>query len=104
MLATGDVADRVEPFVAVYGGTPCRSGRGVYGAVRQFTDYGLAFIARSTHLGVTPPQVTQWLRGSSPTGSLIKAWLSDHPVENSPPSSGRCDDEACAPGRAGAGR
>ena len=50
-LATGDVADHVERFVAVYRHAlhdPADDWE--YEAlVRHFTDYGLAFIARSTH-------------------------------------------------------
>ena len=53
-LATGDVADHVERFMAVYRhALRDPADGGVYEAlVRHFTDYGLAFIARCTHPGL----------------------------------------------------
>ena len=50
-LATGDVADHVERFMAVYRhALHDPADGGVYEAlVRHFTDYSMAFIARSTH-------------------------------------------------------
>src|SRR5713226_7105935 len=50
-LATGDVADHVERFMAVYQhALRDPADRGVYEAlVRHFTDYSLAFLARSAH-------------------------------------------------------
>src|ERR1700735_2674630 len=50
-LATGDVVDHVERFKDVYRhALRDPADRGMYLAlVRHFTDYGLAFMARSTH-------------------------------------------------------
>src|SRR5712691_7577128 len=50
-LATSDVADHVERFMAVYQhALHDPADRGVYEAlIRHFTDYALAFIARCAH-------------------------------------------------------
>jgi AcrR family transcriptional regulator len=82
-LATGDVADHVERFMAVYQHAlhgPVDDG--VYEAlVRHFTDYGLAFIARSTHpdLPDANHQVIAQFVAHGFAGA-IKAWLSDDSV------------------------
>ena len=69
-LATGDVADHVERFMAVYRhALHDPADGGVYQAlVRHFTDYGLAFMARSTHPACPGPTTRSW-RSSSPTDS-----------------------------------
>ena len=82
-LATGDVADHVERFMAVYQHAlydPADDG--VYEAlVRHFTDYGMAFMARSTHpdLPGTNRRVMAQFVAHGFAGA-IKAWLSDHSV------------------------
>jgi AcrR family transcriptional regulator len=82
-LATGDVADHVERFMAVYQHSlhdPADDG--VYEAlVRHFTDYGIAFMARSTHpdLPGTNRRVMAQFVAHGFAGA-IKAWLSDHSV------------------------
>ena len=82
-LATGDVADHVERFMAVYQHSlhdPADDG--VYEAlVRHFTDYGMAFMARSTHpdLPGTNRRVMAQFVAHGFAGA-IKAWLSDHSV------------------------
>jgi AcrR family transcriptional regulator len=82
-LATGDVADHVERFMAVYQhALHDPADDGVYGAlVRHFTDYGLAFMARSTHpdLPGTNRRVMAQFVAHGFAGA-IKAWLSDHSV------------------------
>ena len=82
-LATGDVADHVERFMPVYQHSlhdPADDG--VYEAlVRHFTDYGMAFMARSTHpdLPGTNRRVMAQFVAHGFAGA-IKAWLSDHSV------------------------
>ena len=82
-LATGDVADHVGQFMAVYQHAPHDpADAGVYEApVRHFTDYGLAFIARSTHpdLPDANHQVIAQFAAHGFAGA-IKAWLSDDSV------------------------
>jgi AcrR family transcriptional regulator len=79
-LATGDVADHIERFMPVYRhAVHDPADGGVYEAlVRHFTDYGLVFIARSTHpdLPDANPQVMAQFVGQGFAGA-IKAWLSD---------------------------
>jgi AcrR family transcriptional regulator len=85
-LATGDVADHVERFMAVYQhalGDPADGG--VYEAlVRHFTDYSLAFISRCTHpdLPDASHQVIAQFVAHGFAGA-IKAWLSDDSVTKS---------------------
>ena len=82
-LATGDVADHVERFMAVYQhALHDPADDGVYEAlVRHFTDYGLAFMARSTRpdLPGTNRRVMAQFVAHGFAGA-IKAWLSDHSV------------------------
>jgi AcrR family transcriptional regulator len=82
-LATGDVADHVERFMAVYQhALHDPADDGVYEAlVRHFTDYGLAFIAGSTHpdLPDANHQVIAQFVAHGFAGA-IKAWLSDDSV------------------------
>ena len=82
-LATGDVADHVERFMAVYQhALHDPADDGVYEAlVRHFTDYGMAFMARSTHpdLPGTNRRVMAQFVAHGFAGA-IKAWLSDHSV------------------------
>jgi AcrR family transcriptional regulator len=82
-LATGDVADHIERFMPVYRhAVHDPADGGVYEAlVRHFTDYGLRFIARSTHpdLPDTHHQVMAQFVGQGFAGA-IKAWLSDDSV------------------------
>ena len=82
-LATGDVADHVERFMAVYQhALHDPADDGVYEAlVRHFTDYGTAFMARSTHpdLPGTNRRVMAQFVAHGFAGA-IKAWLSDHSV------------------------
>jgi AcrR family transcriptional regulator len=82
-LATGDVADHVERFVAVYQhALHDPADDGVYEAlVRHFTDYGLAFIARSAHPGLPGAnhQVIAQFVAHGFAGA-IRAWLSDDSV------------------------
>jgi AcrR family transcriptional regulator len=79
-LATGDVADHIERFMPVYRhAVHDPADGGVYEAlVRHFTDYGLVFIARSTHPDFPDanPQVMAQFVGQGFAGA-IKAWLSD---------------------------
>jgi AcrR family transcriptional regulator len=79
-LATGDVADHVERFMAVYQhALHDPADDGVYEAlVRHFTDYGMAFMARSTHpdLPGTNRRVMAQFIAHGFAGA-IKAWLSD---------------------------
>jgi AcrR family transcriptional regulator len=82
-LATGDVADHVERFMAVYQhALPDPADGGVYEAlVRHFTDYGLAFMARSTHPdlpGANHRVIAQFVAHGF--AGAIKAWLSDDSV------------------------
>jgi AcrR family transcriptional regulator len=82
-LATGDVAEHVERFKAVYQhalGDP--ADRGVYEAlVRHFADYSLAFMARCTHpaLPQTGHQVIAQFVAHGFAGA-ITAWLSQDSV------------------------
>jgi AcrR family transcriptional regulator len=83
-LATGDVADHVERFMAVYQhALHDPADDGVYEAlVRHFTDYGMAFMARSTthpDLPGTNRRVMAQFVAHGFAGA-IKAWLSDHSV------------------------
>ena len=82
-LATGDVADHVERFTAIYQhALHDPADDGVYEAlVRHFTDYGMAFMARSTHpdLPGTNRRVMAQFVAHGFAGA-IKAWLSDHSV------------------------
>ena len=85
-LSTGDVADHVERFMAVYQralGDPADDG--VYEAlVRHFTDYSLAFIARCTHPDLPPANhevIAQFVAHGF--AGAIKAWLSDDSVTKS---------------------
>jgi hypothetical protein len=82
-LSTGDVADHVERFMAVYQhALHDPADDGVYEAlVRHFTDYGMAFMARSTHpdLPGTNRRVMAQFVAHGFAGA-IKAWLSDHSV------------------------
>jgi AcrR family transcriptional regulator len=82
-LATGDVADHVERFIAVYRhALHDPADEGVYEAlVRHFTDYSLAFIARCTHpdLPDANHQVIAQFVAHGFAGA-IKAWLGDSSV------------------------
>jgi hypothetical protein len=82
-LATGDVADHIERFMAIYRqAVRDPADGGVYDAlIRHFTDYGLAFIARCTHpdLPDTNHQVIAQFVAHGFAGA-IKAWLSDDSV------------------------
>jgi AcrR family transcriptional regulator len=82
-LATGDVADHVDRFRAVYQhALHDPADRGVYEAlVRHFTDYSQAFIARCTHpdLPDTNHQIIAEFVAHGFAGA-IKAWLSDDSV------------------------
>jgi AcrR family transcriptional regulator len=82
-LATGEVADHVERFMAVYQhALHDPADDGVYEAlVRHFTDYSLAFMARSTHPGL-PSASHQVIARFVAHGfaGAIKAWLSDASV------------------------
>ena len=82
-LATGDVADHVDRFRAVYQhALHDPADDGVYEAlVRHFTDYGLAFIARSAHPGLPGAnhQVIAQFVAHGFAGA-IKAWLGDDSV------------------------
>jgi AcrR family transcriptional regulator len=82
-LATADVADHVERFMAVYQhARHDPADDGVYEAlVRHFADYALAFIARSTHpdLPDANHQVIAQFVAHGFAGA-IKAWLSDDAV------------------------
>jgi AcrR family transcriptional regulator len=82
-LATGDVADHVERFMAVYQhALHDPADNGVYEAlVRHFTDYSLAFMARSTHPGLPSARhqvIAQFVAHGF--AGAIKAWLSDDSV------------------------
>ena len=82
-LATGDVADHVERFRAVYQhALHDPADDGVYEAlVRHFAGYSLAFIARSTHPdlpGASHQVIAQFLAHGF--AGAIKAWLSDDSV------------------------
>jgi AcrR family transcriptional regulator len=82
-LATGDVADHVERFTAVYQHALADpADGGVYEAlVRHFTDYGLAFMTRSTHPdlpGANHRVIAQFVAHGF--AGAIKAWLSDDSV------------------------
>jgi AcrR family transcriptional regulator len=82
-LATGDVADHVERFMAVYQhALQDPADNGVYEAlVRHFTGYGLAFMARSTHPDL--PGTNHWVIAQFVAhgfAGAIKAWLSDRSV------------------------
>ena len=80
-LATSDVADHVERYMAVYQhALHDPADDGVYEAlVRHFTDYGLTFMARSTHPdlpGTSHRFIAQFVAHGF--AGAIKAWLSDH--------------------------
>ena len=82
-LATGDVADHVERFMAVYQhALRDPADDGVFGAlVRHFTDYALAFMARSTHPdlpGTNHRVIAQFVAHGF--AGAIKAWVSDESV------------------------
>ena len=82
-LATGDVADHVDRFRAVYQhALHDPADNGVYEAlVRHFTGYSLAFMARCTHpdLPAANHQVIAQFVAHGFAGA-IKAWLSDGSV------------------------
>jgi AcrR family transcriptional regulator len=82
-LATADVADHVERFMAVYRhALHDPADGGVYEAlVRQFADYSVAFIARSTHPGLPDAnhQVIAQFVAHGFAGA-IRAWLGDDSV------------------------
>lgn len=82
-LTTGDVADHIERFQAVYQhAVHDPADNGVYEAlVRHFTDYSLAFIARCTHpdLPNTNHEVIAQFVAHGFAGA-IKAWLRDDSV------------------------
>jgi AcrR family transcriptional regulator len=82
-LATGDVADHIERFHAVYQhAAHDPADNGVFEAlVRHFTDYSLAFIARCTHpdLPNTNHEVIAQFVAHGFAGA-IKAWLRDDSV------------------------
>jgi AcrR family transcriptional regulator len=79
-LATGDVVDHVERFKYVYRhALRDPADRGMYQAlVRHFTDYGLAFMARSTHPDM-PGANHQIMAAFVAHGfaGAIEAWLGD---------------------------
>jgi AcrR family transcriptional regulator len=82
-LATGDVADHVERFMAVYQhALRDPADDGVYEAlVRHFTDYALAFLARSAHPdlpGANHQVIAQFV--AQGFAGAIKAWVSDDSV------------------------
>jgi len=82
-LATGDVADHVERFMAVYQhALRDPADDGVFEAlVRHFTDYALAFMARSTHPdlpGTNHRVIAQFVAHGF--AGAIKAWVSDDSV------------------------
>jgi AcrR family transcriptional regulator len=82
-LTTGDVADHIERFKAVYQhALHDPEDNGVYEAlVRHFTDYALAFMARCTHpdLPATNHVVMAQFVANGFAGA-IKAWLRDASV------------------------
>jgi hypothetical protein len=82
-LATGEVADHVERFRAVYQhARHDPADEGVYEAlVRHFADYSLAFMARCAHpdLPDANHQVIAQFVAHGFAGA-IKAWLSDDSV------------------------
>ena len=82
-LATGDVADHIERFLAVYQhAVHDPADNGVYEAlVRHFSEYSLAFIARCTHpdLPKTNHEVIAQFVAHGFAGA-IKAWLRDDSV------------------------
>jgi AcrR family transcriptional regulator len=97
-LATGDVADHVERFMAVYQhalGDPADGG--VYEAlVRHFTDYSLAFLSRRTRPdlpGASHQVIAQFVAHGF--AGAIRAWLSDDSVTKSDLVDAAV---ACAPG------
>jgi AcrR family transcriptional regulator len=82
-LATGDVADHVERFMAVYQhALHDPADDGVYEAlVRHFTDYALAYMARSTHPDL--PRANHRVMAQFVAhgfAGAIKAWLGDRSV------------------------
>jgi AcrR family transcriptional regulator len=85
-LATGDVADHVERFMAVYQhalGDPANGG--VFEAlVRHFTDYSLAFMSQRAHpdLPAASHRVIAQFVAHGFAGA-IRAWLSDDSVTKS---------------------
>ena len=85
-LAIGDVADHLERFMAIYQhALHDPADNGVYEAlVRHFTDYSLAFMARSTHPGLPSARhqvIAQFVAHGF--AGAIKAWLSDDSVTKS---------------------
>jgi AcrR family transcriptional regulator len=82
-LTTGEVADHIERFAAIYQhAVHDPADNGVYEAlVRHFTDYSLAFIARCTHpdLPDTNHDVIAQFVAHGFAGA-IKAWLRDDSV------------------------
>jgi AcrR family transcriptional regulator len=82
-LATGEVADHIERFMAVYQhAVHDPADNGVTEAlVRHFVDYSLAFIARCTHpdLPDTNHEVIAQFMAHGFAGA-IKAWLRDDSV------------------------
>ncbi len=80
-LSTGDVADHVERFMAVYQhALHDPADDGAYEAlVRHFTDYSLAFISRCTHPDLPDANhevIAQFVAHGF--AGAIKAWLSDN--------------------------
>ena len=82
-LTTGEVADHIERFMAVYRhAVHDPADNGVYEAlVRHFAEYSLAFIARCTHpdLPDTNHEVIAQFMAHGFAGA-IKAWLRDDSV------------------------
>lgn len=85
-LATGDVADHVERFKAVYQhALHDPADRGVYEAlVRHFTDYALAFIARCAHpdLPATGHRIIARFVAHGFAGAIAE-WLGDDSASKS---------------------
>jgi AcrR family transcriptional regulator len=97
-LATGDVADHVERFLTVYQhALHDPADNGVYEAlVRHFTEYALAFMARSTHPGLPRANhrvIAQFVAHGF--AGAIKAWLGDPSVTKTDLVEAAV---ACAPG------
>jgi AcrR family transcriptional regulator len=96
-LTTGDVADHIERFKAIYQhALRDPADNGVYEAlVRHFTDYAMAFIARCTHLDLpdTNHAVMAQFVANGFAGA-IKAWLRDPSVTKADLVEGAT---ACAP-------
>jgi AcrR family transcriptional regulator len=82
-LATGEVADHVERFISVYRHALADpADDGVYEAlVRHFTDYALAFLARSGHPDLPAANhhvIAQFVAHGF--AGAIKAWVGDDSV------------------------